>query len=131
MDMEKHSYVMMIDDDQSIIGIIRRVLDMEGYAESSANAREILARLDKAKPNLVIMDVETPEFDNPETLAMLDKSGETPIIMLTARCEVTTLKNALSVCTSRNRPSQSSHPELTVGMLAKMKNVIPQDIATN
>jgi len=128
--MAKHSYVMMIDDDHSVLSLLSRVFEIEGYGKSSTNARETLSRLEESKPNLVIMDIEAPDFDEGSDNEKLGEPGETPVIILSARCEVASLKNALSSCIGISPPSQSSR-SISSGLLSGLKEVKPRDLPAN
>lgn len=129
--MEKHSFVMMIDDDQLILNIIRRILEMEGDASSSANVKEVLARLDECRPNMVIMDIETPDLASPEVVEMCRADSGTPALMLTTRCEVTTLHGALAACTSRGGGKPPPARELLADILSKLRKAVPGNITQN
>lgn len=129
--MEKHSFVMIIDDDQSILNIIKRILEMEGGVTSSSNVRKVLARLDECRPNLVIMDIETPDLASPEVVEICRGDSGTPALMLTARCEVTTLRDALVACTSRSAGKPPPARELLAGMLSKLRRAAPGTIVQN
>lgn len=129
--MEKHSFVMMIDDDQSILNIVSRILELEGRTDASSDVREILSRLEESKPNLVILDIEMPDIDNPELTETLRKDSSTPVIMLTTRCDVTTLGNALCACTGRYSRAPSPSSELAATMLSRLKAIAPDNIPSN
>jgi len=127
--MDKHSFVMMLDDDQSILNILTRVLEMDGRAQLP-NVKNVLNTLGQSRPNMVVIDIETPDIENSEVLRSLTDGTGTPAIMLTARCEVTTLKEALCACT--NRSNGKVPPGETVGsMISKFRNAVPGTITTN
>ncbi len=127
--MSKHSFVMMVDNDQSVLRIITRVLDMESDA-SAVNTRDILARLQDSQPNLVILDIETPDLEESDVLQSLREGSSSPAIMLTARCEVMTLRDALTACSSRGEAGPPS-TELAAGLLSRLKDVVPGSMALN
>ena len=93
--MKRHSYVMMVDDDQAVLTLLNRILDLEGYsAPQTANGRAVLSLLGEHKPNLVMFDITIPELDDLEMRDLVKQGSSTPVIMLTAKCEVTTLQDA-------------------------------------
>ncbi len=94
--MKRHSYIMMVDDDQAILNLINRILNFEGYdTPETAEGRDVLSLLEESKPNLVILDVTMPELDSLQARNLVQGGdSSTPVIMLTARCEVTTLQDA-------------------------------------
>lgn len=93
--MDKHSYIMMVDDDQAILKLMNRVLDFEGYdTPETVEGRAVLSRLEESKPNLIMLDITMPEFNSFQPRNLDKSDSNTPVIMLTGRCEVTTLQDA-------------------------------------
>ena len=86
---------MMVDDDQAILNMFNRILDFEGYnAPETADGKAVLSLLEECKPNLVILDITMPDLDSLQTRSLMQRDYSTPVIMLTAKCEVTTLQDA-------------------------------------
>ena len=81
--MEK---ILCVDDDLSLLQLYKDELSEEGYKVILAkNAKEALAKFDKDKPHLVIMDIRMPVMDGIEVLtAMLGKDRQIPVILNTA-----------------------------------------------
>jgi DNA-binding response OmpR family regulator len=93
--MNRHSYIMMVDDDQAILNMLNRVLDFEGYnTPETTNERAVISLLEESKPNLVILDITMPDLEGFQAQNLMQGGSSTPVIMLTARCEVTTLQDA-------------------------------------
>src|SRR5205085_5088922 len=81
--------VLVVDDDPKITQLLRRTLSIEGYKVQTADSGA--AALDVARaqePDLVILDVLMPGMDGLEVCRRLRAHGETPILMLTAKDEV-------------------------------------------
>ena len=96
--MKKHPYIMVVDDDEEMLRMLSRILELEGYdVILAANGRSAVALLEKHEPNLVILDIMMPELDGFQVLHLIRQRSNVPVIMLTARCEVTTLRNALAL----------------------------------
>ena len=94
--MKKHTCIMVVDDEQAILRLLSRTLEPEGYGVVVAdNGRSALELLEEHKPDLVILDIMMPGLDGFQVLDLIRQRSNVPIIMLTARCEVTTLYNAL------------------------------------
>ena len=92
--MKKHSCLMMVDDDQSILNMLSRILDLEGYDNTeTANHKNILSLLEESTPNLVILDVAMPKLDSSKLRDLIQQRSHTPVIMITGTCEVTTLQD--------------------------------------
>ena len=96
--MKKRPRMMVVDDEQAILRLLNRALEPEGYgvilADSGCSA---LALLEEHKPDLVILDIMMPELDGFQVLDLIRQRSNVPIIMLTARGEVTTLRCALAL----------------------------------
>ena len=80
--------ILVVDDDENIVKIIVRNLDLDGFQTLEArNGLEALDLLRTSEPDLVLLDVEMPRLDGYETLARLRKASDIPVIMLTVRAE--------------------------------------------
>ncbi|MFT5111384.1 MAG: two-component system OmpR family response regulator [Parasphingorhabdus sp.] len=82
--------VLLIDDDDRLgppLAEYFQRFDLELLCETHPTAG--LARLDKGGVNLVILDVMLPDQDGFQVCRTIRKDSEVPIIMLTARGEVT------------------------------------------
>jgi len=94
--MKKNQSILVVDDDREILRMVNRILELEGYnVATAANGRAAVALLDEYKPDLVILDIIMPELDGFQVLNLIRQRSEVPVIMLTAKCEVTTLRDAL------------------------------------
>lgn len=85
--------ILVVDDDKSIIKIVRGYLEQAGYQVLTATDGETaLHMLRCERPDLVILDLLMPKRDGWEVTRIVraDKTlAATPIIMLTARVEDT------------------------------------------
>lgn len=83
--------ILLVDDEEDILEMIRYNLEKEGFeVEVANNGREAIEKAKKFNPNLVLLDVMMPEMDGIETcLAIKDIDGlkNTMIAFLTARGE--------------------------------------------
>jgi two-component system alkaline phosphatase synthesis response regulator PhoP len=85
--------ILVVDDDRSIIKVLRGYLEQAGYVVLTATDGETaLHTLRRERPDLVILDLMMPALDGWELTRIVrgDKTlAATPIIMLTARVEDT------------------------------------------
>src|SRR2546422_10441688 len=82
--------VLVIDDEAHIVELARLYLAREGYeVEGVGDGRQALARFGQVKPDLVILDIMLPGTDGLTICKEIRKQSQVPIIMLTARDEVT------------------------------------------
>jgi DNA-binding response OmpR family regulator len=80
--------ILLIEDDKSLIRILRYNFEKAGYAVTVANNGQAgLEAFRESKPDLVVLDVMMPKLDGFEFLKIVRKQSQTPILMLTARKE--------------------------------------------
>jgi DNA-binding response OmpR family regulator len=84
------SKVLVVDDEAHIVELARIYLTREGYeVEGVADGSQALARFGQVKPDLVVLDIMMPGADGLAICKEIRKQSQVPIIMLTARDEVT------------------------------------------
>jgi DNA-binding response OmpR family regulator len=82
--------VLVVDDEEHIVELARLYLSREGYeVEGVGDGTQALSRFGKMKPDLVILDIMLPGTDGLSICKEIRKQSQVPIIMLTARDEVT------------------------------------------
>ena len=95
--VKKYQRILMVDNDQDMLRLLNRTLELEGYdTVVVANGDEALYLLDKIKPDMVIMDTFEPDSDNFNTLDRLREHSNVPIIVLTSDNEVETLRKVFA-----------------------------------
>src|SRR5215204_2994485 len=78
--------ILVVDDERNIVQLARLYLRNEGYqVEAAGNGREALEKVRQTNPSLILLDLMMPEMDGWEVCKQLRKTGDIPIIMLTAR----------------------------------------------
>ncbi len=78
--------ILIIEDDEAIVRVLRRSLAYEGYTVDAAFDGETgLALARDARPDLVILDWMLPGMDGLEVCQRLRGGGNLPILMLTAK----------------------------------------------
>ncbi len=81
--------ILLIDDDQRLAALLVQYFNRYDLAlQSVLRPSEGLARLEKERYSLVILDVMLPEMDGFEICKRIRKQSDIPIIMLTARGDV-------------------------------------------
>jgi two-component system response regulator MprA len=81
--------VLVIDDERSIIDAIRIGLRLQGFTvEGATTGLAGLELAQRARPDVVVLDVMLPELDGLSVCRRLRATSDVPIIMLTARDEV-------------------------------------------
>jgi two-component system response regulator MprA len=81
--------ILVIDDDPNITSLLRRALIYDGYSvTTAADGPSGLTAARDRPPDLVILDVMLPHLDGLEVCRRLRAAGDMPILMLTARDDV-------------------------------------------
>jgi two-component system response regulator MprA len=96
--------LLVVEDEPSISGFVRRGLIFEGYqVEVAESGREALEKIRDTPPDLVILDLMLPEVDGLEVARRVraaeraDNQPNVPILMLTARDTVSDRVTGLDV----------------------------------
>src|SRR6266704_2865419 len=84
------SKILVVDDEAHIIELARIYLTREGYdVEGVGDGAQALTRFSQVKPDLVVLDIMLPGTDGLTICKEIRKQSQVPIIMLTAKDEVT------------------------------------------
>src|ERR1700694_6204782 len=84
------SKVLVVDDEVHIVELARLYLTREGYeVEGVGDGAQAMARFVQLKPDLVILDIMLPGTDGLTICKEIRKQSQVPIIMLTARDDIT------------------------------------------
>ena len=84
------SKVLVVDDEAHIVELARLYLTREGYdVEGVGDGAQALTRFGQLKPDLVVLDIMLPGIDGLTICKEIRKQSQVPIIMLTAKDEVT------------------------------------------
>lgn len=80
--------ILLADDDDMIVDVLRYQLEREGYQVLTAgDGQQALALAQAARPDLVLLDVMMPKLQGWEVCRELRRTSTVPILMLTARGE--------------------------------------------
>ena len=94
--MENRPHIMVVDDDHDMLKIVSRALDFEGFESSTAaDGSSALALMDERMPDLVVLDLIMPHLDGYQTLQLMRLRSNIPIIILTGKRDVSSLKKAI------------------------------------
>lgn len=86
--MTKRQRILVVDDEERIVRMIRLNLEHDGFEVIEANnGMAAINQVRERLPNLVILDVMMPGMDGYETLSLIRETSQTPVIMLTAKGE--------------------------------------------
>ena len=120
--MEKRPLILVVDDEEPILKLLRANLSLEGYRVATAsNGISALELLAECKPELVILDIRMPGLDGFQVLDLIRQRSSIPVIMLTATGEVDCLKRALAAGADDYVTKPFSVPELNARIRAKLR----------
>jgi len=116
--------VLLVDDDQKIISLLKRGLAYEGFeVYTAADGEAGLAAAKKYQPHLVLLDITMPGMDGLEVCRRLHLLDNLAIIMLTAHDDVTEKVHALSLGADDYVPKPFSFDELVARMRAVLRRL--------
>jgi two-component system response regulator MtrA len=93
---QKTQTILVIEDEQDMLLLLRRILESEGYCVIlAADGVYGMTLLREAKPDLVLLDIMMPGSDGYMTLDSIRQCSNVPIIVVTAKRETEALQKAL------------------------------------
>ncbi|MBE6632021.1 MAG: response regulator transcription factor [Ruminococcaceae bacterium] len=88
--MEENYRILVVDDDSSIVDIIKTELIQEGYSVITAYDGETACnKVNSERPHLVIMDVMMPHCNGIIATVKIRQNNNVPILILSAKAEGT------------------------------------------
>jgi DNA-binding response OmpR family regulator len=85
--MEKQK-ILVVDDDKEILFSMSKLLEFEGFEVWNAgDGLEALDALEKAAPDLIILDIMMPKLDGIAALMKIRESSHIPVIILSAKTQ--------------------------------------------
>lgn len=80
--------VLVVDDDEAIVNLLRDFLQAEGYrVETALNAEQALAAVARTTVDCVLLDVMMPGRDGFDVCREVRRTSDMPVMFLTAREE--------------------------------------------
>ena len=86
--MKNRPNILVVDDDPNIAHLVALYLEKENFEVRTANrGDDAVNEFSRMPPDLMLLDVMLPGMDGYQVLKAVRKSGDIPVIMLTARDE--------------------------------------------
>lgn len=80
--------ILIVDDEQNIVEILRANLEREGYSLVCAyDGVEAIEKANSESPDLILLDCMLPKMDGFDVCRILRQNTTIPILMLTAKSE--------------------------------------------
>ncbi|MDP1524370.1 MAG: response regulator [Rhodocyclaceae bacterium] len=100
-DLLDHARILIIDDEPANLKLLDKMLASQGYQERVLiqDPREVLARYQEARPDLILLDINMPHLDGYQVMEQLKALNDPclpPIVILTAQHGRDYLLKALS-----------------------------------
>ncbi len=115
--------LLVVDDDPSVREALSLLLDLNGFDVATAvDGREAMRALTTDSPDAVILDVLMPGLDGLEVCRRLRAVGDrTPVLMLTARTEVSDRVAGLEAGADDYLAKPFAHEELIARLRALLR----------
>ena len=96
--MKNKPKILVVDDDDRSLRLVEAMLAPEGYEVVLAHSgQEGVDKIRDTCPDIVLLDIMMPGMDGYEVLRILRQQSDIPVIMLTAKKEVTSARDALNL----------------------------------
>jgi len=94
---ESHPSVFLLDDDESVVLALSRLLQAEGFATRAwTSAEEFLAEHDAGRPGCLVADVLMPRMDGLQLQGVFAERGiDRPIVFITGQGDIPTVVRAM------------------------------------
>jgi len=90
--------ILVIDDEESVVEMLRILLELKGYEVIRAyRAEDGLRKAYRTQPDLVLLDIMMPDMDGWDVCRRLRELSDVPIIFLTARTDVKEIVKGLEL----------------------------------
>ena len=120
--MKKRPLIMAVDDEETILKLLRVNLTVDGYDVITApDGSSALTMLEEHKPDLILLDIMMPGLDGFQVLDLMRQRSNVPVIMLTARCEKETVRDTLGLGADDYVTKPFRILELTARIRAKLR----------
>jgi len=121
---QKAQTILVIEDEQDMLQLLRRILESEGYRVILATDGVYgMTLLREAKPDLVLLDIMMPSPDGYMTLDSIRQCSNVPVIMVTAKRETEALQKALDLGADDYVKKPFRPAELLARIKVKLKRV--------
>ena len=120
--MKKRPFIVVADDDQQMLKLLSRVLELEGFDVAVVtDGRLALRLLEERRPDLLILDIIMPGLSGFEVLDLVRQRSDIPVIMLTVIADVDSLRQALAAGADDYVTKPFSPRELVARIRAKLR----------
>jgi len=120
--------ILIVEDEAAIVRLVRDYLVHDGFqAIAAPDAASALQRIRMDAPDLIVLDLGLPDRNGLDVLREVRRSGDTPIIILTARGEETDRVVGLELGADDYMVKPFSPKELVARIRAVLRRVESRD----
>jgi len=121
---EKQKKILIVDGEETVRDLLQRTLQEVGYdVITAANGQEALGKVSQFNVSLVLLDIKMPGLDGFQVLDRIRQRSNMPVIMLTAKREVTTLCDTLALGADDYVVKPFNTRELLARIQAKLRRI--------
>jgi len=126
--MKKRTCIMAIDDEEEILRLLKNIFEEEGYIFVGATSSDsAFPLMHECQPDLIILDITMPGLDGFQVLNLIRQKSQVPVIMLTGRGDMTTLRESVDIGAD-DFVRKSFYPlELVARVKAKLRRAAQQN----
>lgn len=119
--------ILVVDDEKSILNLIRMNLELEGYdVVTSETGQDALRQMGACRPDFMLLDIMLPDLSGYDVLRRLHADGCTvPVILLTAKDQLNDKLLGLKLGADDYITKPFSNEELILRIQAIAKRVQP------
>ena len=122
--LEKTHTILAIDDEPDMLQFLDRILTSEGYRVIlAADGNSGLTLVQDTRPDLILLDIMMPGPDGFMVLDSIRKYSNAPVIMVTAKRDVESLRKTLDLGADDYIKKPFSPAELLARIQAKLRRV--------
>ena len=92
--------ILIYEDDQEILFLCKKLLSKNNYrVETLSRCENVIADIDRIKPNLILMDLWIPEIGGEKAISMIKKNPATrhiPVLLFSANAEIKEIRKKIN-----------------------------------
>ena len=126
--MDKKLTVLVVDDEDNMILVLRAYLENSGYEVFSANnGYEAMDLFNRINPQIILLDLMMPGLSGEEVCRNIRQKSNVPIIMLTAKVNEADIINGLHIGADDYIMKPFSLKQLSARMEAVLRRTLTEN----